>query len=158
MTVIVTMDQNRRKIKMRNKAKQDKIVLGCEDVSYVILPNVKCCSCQKRARFSRKAGFSTQKKSRSRSKEKSKHAQKKNQSCPKKAARWFGVKANVSLFLELTCLQEFSQIVSEVFLLTKNGFCHFYSLEISKINPYFFTPKNSGILKTICGHSVNPMQ
>ena len=33
MTVIVTMDQNRRKIKMRNKAKQDKIVLGCDDVS-----------------------------------------------------------------------------------------------------------------------------
>ena len=37
MTVIVTMDQNRRKIKMRNKAKQGKIVLGCDNVSYVIL-------------------------------------------------------------------------------------------------------------------------
>ena len=130
---------------MRNDAKQDKIVLGCDDVSYVILPNVKCCSCQKRARFSRKAGSSTQKKSRSRSKEKFKHAQKKNQSCPKKAARWFGVKANVSLFLELTCLQEFSQNVSEVLLLTKKWILpnrsHFYSLEISKINSYFLTPK-----------------
>ena len=45
MTVIVIMDQNRKKIKMRNKTKQDKIVLGCDDVPYVILPNVKCCSC-----------------------------------------------------------------------------------------------------------------
>ena len=111
-----SMDQNRRKIKMRNDAKQDKIVLGCDDVSYVIFPNVKCCSCQKRARFSRKARSATQEKSRSRSKEKSDLAKKKPQ-------KLFWVKANVGLFLEWTCLRELSEIVSEVFLFTKNGFC-----------------------------------
>ena len=79
MTVIVTMDQNRRKIKMRNKAKQDKIVLGCDDVSYVILPNVKCRSCQKRARFSRKAGSATRRNVGA--------AQKKNPSMPKRKIR-----------------------------------------------------------------------
>ena len=99
MTVIVTMDQNRRKIKMRNKGKQDKIVLGCDyDVSYVILPNVKCCSCQKRARFSRKAGSATQKKSRNRSKEKSEDGQKKIRVGQKKPQRLLRVKANVDFF------------------------------------------------------------
>ena len=137
---------------MRNKAKQDKIVPGCDDVSYVILPNVKCCSCQKRARFSRKARSSTQKKSRSRSKEKSKHAQKKNKSCPKKAAKaargegkcwpFFGV--NMFARVLPNCFGSFS--VHKEWILPNRSQCN--SLEISKINSYFLTPKQSVLTST----------
>ena len=80
---------------------------------------------------------------------------KENQIWPKKKPqKLFGVKANVGLFLEWTCLREFSEIVSEVFLFTKNGFCQtgpnailWISLKSTLI---FWPQKNSGILITIC--------
>ena len=120
-----SMDQNMRKIKMRNDAKQDKIVLGCDDVSYVILPNVKCCSCQKRARFSRKARSATQKKSRSRSKEKSEDGQKKNQIWPKKSRKSCSGWRQMLFFfwIDHACASSPPpKLFRKFFLLTKNGF------------------------------------
>ena len=124
---------------MRNDAKQDKIVLGCDDVSYVIFPNVKCCSCQKRARFSRKARSATQEKSRSRSKEKSDLAKKKAAKvvrCEGKCWPFFGV--NMFARVLRNCFGSFS--VHKEWILPNRSQCH--SLEISKIDSYFLTPKN----------------
>ena len=73
---------------------------------------------------------------------------------PKKSRKGCSGEGKCWPFLEWACLQDFSQIVTEVFLFTKNGFCQTGPNAILwksvKSTLIFLPQKISGILITIC--------